>query len=71
MNEDASFAVAQAVDEETWATPTSIPTDDSAVLTTFLPLATLLVVYGAILVCSLRPGASDPWSADTLIARVP
>lgn len=71
MNESASFAVAQAVDEETWATPTSIPTDDSAVLTTFLPLATLLVVYGAILLCSLRTAELDSSTASTLISRTP
>jgi len=71
MNEGASFAVAQAVDEVTWATPTSIPTDDSAVLTTFLPLATLLVVYGAILLCNLRTAEIDSSAAGAPISRLP
>lgn len=71
MNEGASFAVAQAIDEETWATPTSIPTDDSAVLTALLPLAMRLVVYGAILLRSLRAGEVDSSTASTLISRAP
>lgn len=71
MSKSAAIAVPQANDRETWGVPVSIPTDDSAVLTTFLPLATLLVVYGAILLCSLRPNVCDPSAVTPMLSRTP
>lgn len=71
MNRSTAIAVAQSANEELWDAPLSIPTDDSAVLTTFLPLATVLVVYGAILLCSLRAGEVDTSTAGAPISRLP
>ena len=43
-------AVAQPVAEDVWDPSMVIPKDDSALLTTFMPLLGLLVVYGTVLV---------------------
>jgi hypothetical protein len=43
------IAVARPVVEEAWDPPIVIPMDDSALLTTFMPLLGLLLVYGTAL----------------------
>lgn len=63
-----ALAVAQSVEQKPWDEVPVIPTDDSAVLTTMLPLLALLVVYGAILLFTLHRGACDLPKAETLIS---
>jgi hypothetical protein len=46
-------AVARPVVEDRWEPPMAIPKDDSALLTTFMPLVGLLVVYGTVLFSAL------------------
>lgn len=43
------IAVARPVVGEAWDPPMVIPKDDAALLTTFMPLLGLLVVYGTAL----------------------
>lgn len=62
------LAVAQAVEQKPWDEKLLIPTDDSVVLTTMLPLVALLMVYGAILLSSLHRSACDLPMAETLIS---
>jgi hypothetical protein len=47
------IAVAQPAEHQPWDTASVIPKDDSAVLTTLLPLVVLLLVFGAMLVSSM------------------
>lgn len=45
--------------------------DDSAILTTFLPPPTLLVIDEAVLFCDLRASEIDSSAADTMLSRIP
>jgi hypothetical protein len=63
-----AMAVAQSVDQQPWDDSPVIPKDDSAVVTTLLPLVGLLVVYGAVLLSSLQSSPSESPMADTLIS---
>lgn len=61
-----AVAVAQSVDLPSWDDCSVIPKDDSAVFTTLLPLVGLLVVYGAVLLCSLESHACESPIAEPL-----
>lgn len=63
-----ALAVAQSVDQEPWDHEPVIPTDDSAILTTMLPLIALLVVCGAVLLSSVHRIACSSPIAETLIS---
>lgn len=69
MNENPlAVAVVQSVDLQSWADCPVIPKDDSAVFTTLLPLVGLLMVYGAVLLSSLQPGACESATAEPLVS---
>lgn len=63
-----ALAVAQSVEQKPWDEEPLIPTDDSAVLTTMLPLVALLVLYGTILLSSVHRSACNSPKAETLIS---
>ena len=67
-----SVAVPQPEEHKPWAEPPVIPKDDAAVLTTLLPLLGLLVIYGAVLLSSVRSHGVDSPVAETLLStRMP
>lgn len=69
MNDNSlAIAVAQSVDLPSWADCPVIPKDDSAVVTTLLPLVGLLVVYGGVVLSNLGSSPRESPMAEPLVS---